>query len=95
MLVTSKQNGGRARSAGVTGAVDWTPAPALRLGIDGGIYRVMLETPDLPGPVRQHGSSGYMNARAAYSLGDDDMVLDANGQSAGITPLGRYGRPAA
>jgi hypothetical protein len=41
--------------------------------------------------VRQHGISGYMNLRAAYSVGRDDVSLDAHGQSAGITPLGRNG----
>lgn len=91
VLVTSKQNGGRARSAGVTGSLDWTPAATLKLSIDGGVYRVMLDTPDLFGPVRQNDISGYMNLRAAYSVGQDDLSLDAHFQAAGITPLGRYG----
>jgi outer membrane receptor protein involved in Fe transport len=91
VLVTSKQNGGLARSAGITGSLDWTPDSRLRLGMDGGAYCVMLYTPDLPGLVRQDGVSGYANFRAAYSVGDDDLSLDAHGQSAGITPLGRYG----
>jgi outer membrane receptor protein involved in Fe transport len=91
VLVTSKQNGGRARSAGITGALDWTPDAKLRLGMDGGAYRVMLDTPDVTGLVRQDGISGYMNLRAAYSVGDDDVSADAHAQSAGITPLGRYG----
>jgi outer membrane receptor protein involved in Fe transport len=91
VLLTSKQNGGRARSTGVTGSVDWTPDATLRLGMDGGAYGVMLETPDLSGPVRQNTVSGYVNFRAAYSGGRDDLSLDAHIQSAGITPLGRYG----
>jgi outer membrane receptor protein involved in Fe transport len=91
VLVTSKQNGGSARSAGMTGSLDWTPDGKLHLGVDGGAYRVMLHTPDLPGLVRQDGISGYMNLRAAYSVRHDDVSLDAHGQSAGITPLGRYG----
>jgi outer membrane receptor protein involved in Fe transport len=91
VLVTSKQNGGQARSAGITGSLDWTPAAPLRLGVDGGVYRVVLDTPDLAGPVRQDGVSGYLNVRAAYSFGHDDVALDAHGQSAGLTPLGRFG----
>lgn len=91
VLVTSKQNGGRARSAGITGSLDWTPDAKLHLGIDGGAYRVTLHTPAPPGLVRQDGISGYMNLRAAYSVGHDDVSLDAHGHSAGITPLGRYG----
>jgi outer membrane receptor protein involved in Fe transport len=91
VLITSKQNGGQARSAGITGSLDWTPGTAVRLGVDGGAYRVMLDTPDVAGPVRQDGVSGYVNLRAAYSSGHDDVSLDAHGQSAGITPLGRFG----
>jgi outer membrane receptor protein involved in Fe transport len=91
VLVTSKQNGGQARSAGVTGSLDWTPDTKLHLGMDGGVYRVMLDTPDLSSLVRQDAISGYVNARAAYSVGPDDVSLDAHGQSSGITPLGRYG----
>jgi hypothetical protein len=52
---------------------------------------VTLYTPDLSDLVRQEGISGYMNLRAAYSIAHDDVSLDAHGQSAGITPLGRYG----
>lgn len=51
----------------------------------------MLFTPDFYGPVRQDGTVGYMNFRAAYSVDHDDVSLDAHIQSAGITPLGRYG----
>ena len=91
VLVTSKQNGGRARSAGVTGSIDWKPPGKLRLGIDGGAYYVMLYTPDLDRLVRQNGVAGYMNLRAAYSVGLDDVSVDAHAQSAAITPLGRYG----
>jgi outer membrane receptor protein involved in Fe transport len=91
VLVTSRQNGGLARAAGITGSLDWTPDAKLRLGIDGGTFCVMLDTPDLSGPVRQDGISGYINLRAAYSVGHDDVSLDAHGQSAGITPLGQYG----
>jgi len=91
MLITSKQNGGQARSVGITASLDWTPAATLRLGVDGGAYRVVLDTPDVAAPVRQDGVSGYLNVRAAYSAGHDDVSLDAHGQSAGITPLGRFG----
>ncbi|MBP1206831.1 outer membrane receptor protein involved in Fe transport [Duganella sp. 1411] len=91
VLITSKQNGGRARSTGVTGSLDWTPNTKLRFGVDGGAYRVRLDTPDLSGPVRQKGVSGYANLRAAYSGEQDDVSLDAHLQSSGITPLGRYG----
>lgn len=91
VLVTSKENGGRGRSAGITGSLDWTPSAALHLGTDGGAYRVVLDTPDVAGPVRQHGVAGYLNVRAGYSAGHDDLSLDAHAQSAGITPLGRHG----
>jgi outer membrane receptor protein involved in Fe transport len=91
VLITSKQNGARARSAGITGSLDWTPDAKLHLGIDGGAYCVMLYTPDLSGLVRQDGISGYVNLKAAYRIGQNDVSLDAHGQSAGITPLGRYG----
>jgi outer membrane receptor protein involved in Fe transport len=91
VLITSKQNGGQARSAGITGSLDWTPDAKLHFGVDGGIYRVMLDTPDLAGPVRQDGISGYIKLRAAYSAAHDDVSLDAHGQSRRITPLGRYG----
>jgi outer membrane receptor protein involved in Fe transport len=91
VLITSKQNGGRARSAGITGSFDWRPDAKLHLGVDGGIYEVLLYTPDLPGLVRQNGVSGYVNLKAGYSIGPDDVSLDTNGQSAEITPLGRYG----
>ena len=91
VLVTSKQNGGRARSVGITGSVDWTPNAKLHMGIDGGVFRVMLSTPDLARMVRQDGSSGYINFRTTCSVGQDDVSLDAHGQSAGITPLGKYG----
>jgi outer membrane receptor protein involved in Fe transport len=91
VLVTSKQNGGQARSAGITGSLDWTPDAALRLGVDGGADRVVLDTPDLAGPVRQAGVAGYLNLRAVYRVGRDDVALDAHGQSAALTPLGRRG----
>jgi len=91
VLVTAKENGGQARSIGVNASLDWTPAAALRLGVDGGAYRVLLQTPDLSGLVRQDRLSGYVNARVAWSAGRDDVTLDAHAQSAGITPLGRYG----
>ncbi|RSZ55923.1 TonB-dependent receptor [Massilia atriviolacea] len=91
VLVTSKQNGGQARSAGMTGSLDWNPDAALRFGVDGGIYRVALTTPDLHGPVRQDGTAGYMNLRASYSAGADNVSLDAHGQSSAITALGRQG----
>lgn len=91
VLVTSRQNGGQARSSGVTASLDWTPRPGLRLGVDGGIYRVQLATPDLDTLVRQAGMAGYVNARAAWTLGAEHLALDAHGQSAAITPLGRTG----
>jgi outer membrane receptor protein involved in Fe transport len=91
VLVTSKQNGGQARSAGITGSLDWTPDATLRLGLDGGAYRVVLDTPDLAGAVRQDGVSGYLNVRAAYRVGRDDVALDAHRQSAALAPLGRRG----
>ncbi|MBB3222267.1 outer membrane beta-barrel protein [Pseudoduganella umbonata] len=91
VLVTSKQNGGQARSTGVTGAIDWTPDAKLRLGMDGGMYRLMLATPDFAGMVRQDDIAGYLNLRAAYRAGHDDVSLDAHVQSATIAPLGRRG----
>ncbi|MBC7684345.1 MAG: TonB-dependent receptor [Bdellovibrionales bacterium] len=91
VLLTSKQNGGRARSAGITGTLDWKGDAKLHLGVDGGLYRVLLFTPDLPGLVRQDGMAGYLNLRAGYSANHDDVSLDAHGQSKGISPLGRYG----
>lgn len=91
VLVTSKQNGGRARSAGITGAVNWKPDAKLQLGIDLGVYRVKLDTPDLDRIVHEDDVAGYVNLRASYSIGADALSFDAHGQSAGITPLGRYG----
>jgi outer membrane receptor protein involved in Fe transport len=91
VLVTSKRNGGQARAAGVTATVDWTPAAGLRLDLDTGAYRVMLDTPDAAGPVRQDGVAGYLNARAAYHGAHDDLALDAHAQSAGLVPLGHTG----
>lgn len=91
VLVTSKQNGGRARSLGVTGSLDWTPAGRLQLGVDGGVYAVTLSTPDLSGLVRQEGVAGYVGFRASWRIGQDELSLDAHGQSREITPLGRYG----
>jgi outer membrane receptor protein involved in Fe transport len=91
VIVTSKQNGGQASSAGITGSIAWTPDAKLQLGMDGGAYRVMLRTPDLSGLVRQNDISSYLNLRAAYSLGQGSVSLDAHGQSSGITPLGRFG----
>jgi len=91
VLVTSKQNGGQARSAGMAGSLDWAPDAKLHLGMDVGAYRVVLDSPDLSGLVHQDGVSGYLNLRAGYSIGHDDVSLDAHGQSAGLTALGRYG----
>ncbi len=91
VLLTSKQNGGQARSLGITSSLDWKPDAKLSLGMDGGAYRVMLYTPDLPGLVRQHGLSGYVNFRASYGVEHNDWSLDAHVQSGAITPLGRYG----
>jgi len=90
VLVTSKQNGGRARSAGITGAIDWRPDKWLRAGMDAGLYGVTLLTPDLYGMVRQQGVSGYVNANAGISLKRDDLSFDIHAQSAGVTPLGCY-----
>ncbi len=87
VLLTSKQNGGRASAFGVSGALDWTPRAALRLGLDAGAYQVRLLTPDLSGRVRQQKMAGYVNLRA----GMGDIALDAHVQSAGITPLGTSG----
>ena len=78
VLVTSKRNGGQARLAGITAALDWKPGGPLQAGVDGGIYRVALD---------QDAVSGYVNVRVAYG----DVALDAHVQSAGITPQGRYG----
>jgi outer membrane receptor protein involved in Fe transport len=78
LLVTSKRNGGEARSAGIAGSLDWKPGGPLQLGADGGIYRVVLD---------QEAVAGYVNVRVGYG----DVSLDAHAQSAGITPQGRYG----
>jgi outer membrane receptor protein involved in Fe transport len=78
VLVTSKQNGGQARSTGITGSLDWKPGGPVQLGVDGGIYRVALD---------RDAVSGYVNVRVGYG----DVSLDAHAQSAGITPLGRQG----
>ncbi len=78
VLVTSKRNGGQARSAGVTAALDWKPGGPLQFGVDGGVYRVTLD---------QDAVAGYVNVRAGYG----DVSVDAHAQSAGITPQGRYG----
>ncbi|MET0856580.1 MAG: TonB-dependent receptor [Telluria sp.] len=91
VIITSKTNGGQARSAGMTGALDWKPDAKLRFGIDGGVYRVMLDSPDLGVLVRQSGISGYVNLSAECSFGNSDVSVDAHGLSAGISPLGRYG----
>ncbi|WP_177196773.1 TonB-dependent receptor [Duganella sp. CF517] len=91
VIVTSKQNGGQASSAGISGAATWTPDAKLQLGMDGGVYRVMLRTPDLSGLVRQSDIAGYLNLRAAYGVGPDQLSLDAHRQSSGISPLGRFG----
>ena len=91
VLLTSKQNGGHASSAGVTGSVDWTVNPRVKLGMDGGIYRVMLATLDQLLLVRQDDVAAYLNARATYSAGMDDLALDAHWQSGGVNPLGRFG----
>ena len=91
VLVTSKQNGGQARSAGMTGSLDWKPDAKLHFGMDGGAYRVVLHTPDLSAHVRQGGVSGYVNLRAGYSVGQDDVALDTHRQASSITPLGQYG----
>jgi outer membrane receptor protein involved in Fe transport len=91
VLISSKQNGGRARSAGLTASIDWTPDATLRLGFDGGAFCVVLHTPDIAGIVRQEGTSGYVNLRGAYNVGPNDLSVDAHIQSAGISALGRNG----
>lgn len=91
VLITSKQNGGQARSVGVTGSLDWKPDAKLSLGIDGAVYQVMISTSDLDRFVRQIGISGYIKLRANYRIGHDDVSLDAHAQAAGISPLGGYG----
>jgi outer membrane receptor protein involved in Fe transport len=78
VLVTSKRNGGAARSAGITGSLDWKPGGPLQFGVDGGVYRVVLD---------QHAVAGHVNVRVGYG----DVSVDAHAQSAGITPQGRYG----
>lgn len=88
VLLTSKQNGGEATSAGLTSSLEWGPAGGkLRLGMDGGVVQVRLQTPDESGVVRQQRPTGYVNVRAAMG----ELALDAHVQSAGITPLGRFG----
>jgi outer membrane receptor protein involved in Fe transport len=91
VIVTAKENGGQARSSGISASLDWTVDASLRLGADAGVHDVRLETPDLPGLVRQDGLAGYVNLRAAYSAAFDDVSLDAHAQSSSITPLGRDG----
>ena len=91
VLITSKQNGGQAHAVGLTGSLDWKRDAALQAGIDAGVYRVTLDTPDLAVTVRQSGVAAYLNARASYSVGMNELSLDAHDQSSGITPLGRYG----
>jgi outer membrane receptor protein involved in Fe transport len=78
VLVTSKRNGGEARAAGVTASLDWRPGGPLQFGMDGGIYRVVLD---------QDAVAGYVNVRVGYG----DVSVDAHAQSAGITPQGHYG----
>jgi hypothetical protein len=91
VLITSKQNGGRARSAGVTGSPYWTLNAIVNVGMDGGVYQILLHTPDLFGQVRQDGISGYLNFRGAYRSGDEILSFDAHLLSSAITPLGRVG----
>lgn len=91
VLITSKQNGGRARSIGLTASLDWKSDAHLSLGLDGGVFNVVLQTPDLGSIVRQQDVSGYLNVRAKSAVGQDDLELDAHVQSSAITPLGRLG----
>ena len=91
ILMTGKENGGRARSVGATGSLDWTPDDVWSLRADAGAYRVSLNTPDLNGPVRQNALSAYVNLSLGFRKGRDDASLDAHAQSGGIWPLGRYG----
>ncbi|MGN6424846.1 MAG: TonB-dependent receptor domain-containing protein [Asticcacaulis sp.] len=91
ILLTTKQNGGRARSYGATGSLDWTPNDVWSLRSDIGAYHVSLTTPDLDGPVRQNAVSGYLNLNLSYSKGRDSVSLDGHAQSGGLWPLGQYG----
>jgi outer membrane receptor protein involved in Fe transport len=91
VIVTSKRNGGLARSAGITASLDWKPDAKLALNADGGAWRVVLDTPDADGSVHQDGLAGYLNFTAAYSAGQDDVSLDAHVQSAHVTPFVRHG----
>ena len=91
VLVTSKRNGGNARAAGVTGSLTWKPGGGWQLGLDGGAMRVALDTPDAGAIVRQRAPTGWVNVRAGYRSGPDDVTLDAHAQAAGIVPLGRTG----
>jgi len=91
VLVTSRRNGGNARAAGVTGSLTWKPGGRWQLGVDGGAMRVALDTPDAGTAVRQRAPTGWVNVRAAYRSGADDVTLDAHAQAAGIVPLGRTG----
>lgn len=91
VIVTSKRNGGQARSTGMTASLDWKAGAALKLGVDGGAWRVALDTPDADGTVHQQDLAGYLNASANWSAGRDDVSLDAHAQSAYIAPLVRHG----
>lgn len=91
VLITSKLNGGQAHSAGITGSLDWKPDAKFTVGMDAGVYRVVLKTLDLDRVVHEDRVAGYLNFRTSYSAAKDELSLDAHGQSAGITPLGRYG----
>ena len=91
VLVTSKRNGGSARAAGLTGSLEWKPGGRWQLGVDGGAMWVALDTPDAGAAVRQRAPTGWINVRAAYRSGPDDVTLDAHAQAAGIVPLGRTG----
>ncbi len=95
ILITSKQNGGRASSNGVVGTIEWKPNSPLQLGVDIGIFKVMLVTPDLSASVRQHATTGYANIRATYGFKNSKLSLDAHAQSAGITPLGSFGKTSS
>jgi outer membrane receptor protein involved in Fe transport len=91
LLLTTKQNGGRARAYGANGSLDWTPDDVWSLHGDAGAYHVSLTTPDLDGPALQNALSAYLNLSLGYQKGRDHISIDAHAQSGGVWPLGQYG----
>ncbi|GGX32959.1 TonB-dependent receptor [Undibacterium squillarum] len=95
VLITSKQNGGNARSAGMTVTLDSTLSPHWKLGLDAAIYHVWLNTPDGNNMVLQSADSGYLKLSATYQAGADSIALDASYTAAGLSALGGYGARSA